>query len=288
MNQALPGSQTGPYPQFGSILVVEPRANSNYNALQFRSEKRVSQGLAFLAAYTWSRSIDDDSAVFSGSVGGGIPQDSYDFRADRGLSDFQVEHRFVLSYLYDIPLGAGRKWLNNPGVINRVFGSWQTAGIATMQTGSPFTVNMPAPQAGTSVTAFGFPGRPDLVSDPNQAGPVAANPGCSAPAQIHTPNSWFNPCAFVNPSGPYGTAGRNIVIGPGLNNLDFSLLKDIPFRHEGRRLEFRAEFFNLLNIPHFDIPGRAFGASSLGVVQSANEYGNRPPRQIQMGLKYIF
>jgi hypothetical protein len=244
--------------------------------------------LAFLAAYTWSRSIDDDSAVFSGSVGGGIPQDSYDFRADRGLSDFQVEQRLVLSYLYDLPLGAGRKWLNNPGIINRIFGSWQTAGIATMQTGSPFTINMPAPQAGTSITAFGFPGRPDLVGDPNKAGAVAANPGCSAPAQIDTPNSWFNPCAFASPSGPYGTAGRNTVIGPGLNNLDFSLLKDIPFRHEGRRLQLRFEFFNVFNIPHFDIPGHAFGESSLGVVQSANEYGNKPPRQIQLGLKYVF
>src|SRR5208337_265005 len=101
MNELNPSTQATPYPQFGSILVVEPRANSIYNALQFRSEKRVRQGLAFLAAYTWSRSIDDDSAVFSGSVGSGVPQNSYDFRLDRGLSDFQVEQRFVLSYLYD-------------------------------------------------------------------------------------------------------------------------------------------------------------------------------------------
>jgi hypothetical protein len=289
MNEVNPSTQATPYAEFGSILVAEPRANSIYNALQFRSEKRVSQGLAFLAAYTWSRSIDDDSAVFSGSVGSGVPQNSYDFRADRGLSDFQVEQRLVLSYLYDLPLGAGRKWLNNSGIINRIFGSWQTAGIATVQTGSPFTVNMPSSQAGTSITAFGVPYRPDQVGDPNKAGPVAANPGCSAPAQIRTPNSWFNPCAFASPQDPlWGTAGRNTVIGPGLNNLDFSLLKDIPFRHEGRRLQLRFEFFNVFNIPHFDIPGRTFAESSLGEVQSANEYGNKPPRQIQLGLKYIF
>jgi hypothetical protein len=296
MNELNPFTQITPYPQFGSVLVVEPRANSTYNALQFRSEKRVSQGLAFLAAYTWSRSIDDDSAVFSGSVGSGVPQNSYDFRADRGLSDFQVEHHLVLSYLYDLPLGAGRKWLNNPGIINRIFGSWQTAGIATMQTGSPFTINCAAEGCGTatagaetSITSFGVPYRPDLVGDPNKAGPVAANPGCSAPAQIRTPQSWFNPCAFATPQNPLlGTVGRNTLIGPGLNNLDFSLLKDFPFRHEGRRLQFRAEFFNLFNIPHFDIPNRTFPESLLGVVQSANEYGNKPPRQIQLGLKYIF
>jgi hypothetical protein len=257
--------------------------------LQFRSEKRVRQGLAFLAAYTWSRSIDDDSAIFSGSVGSGVPQDPYDFRLDRGLSDFQVEHRLVLSYLYDLPFGAGRKWLNTSGVINRLFGSWQMAGIATMQTGSPFTINMPSSQSGASITAFGIPYRPDLVGDPNKAGPVAANPECSAPAQLRTPNSWINPCAFGNPQNPLlGNAGRNIVLGPGLNNLDFSLLKDLPLGHEGRRLQFRAEFFNLFNIPHFDIPGRTFGEASLGVVQSSNLYGNKPPRQIQLGLKFIF
>ena len=184
MNEVNPFTQVTPYPQFSSILVVEPRANSIYNALQFRSEKRVRQGLAFLAAYTWSRSLDDDSAVFSGSVGSGVPQNSYDFRADRALSDFQVEHRFVLSYIYDLPFGVGRKWLSDPGKLSRLFGSWQTAGIATMQTGSPFTINMPSTQAGTTITSFGVPYRPDLVGDPNRAGPVAANPGCSAPDQI--------------------------------------------------------------------------------------------------------
>jgi hypothetical protein len=289
MNEENPFTQVTPYPAFNSILAVESRANSIYNALQFRSEKRVREGMAFLAAYTWSRSIDDDSAVFSGSVGSGVPQDSYDFRLDRGLSDFQVEQRFVLSYLYDLPFGPARKWLSNPGFFSHIFGSWQTAGIATMQTGSPFTVNMPASQAGTSITSFGVPYRPDLVGDATKGGSVAANPGCSAPNQVHTPNSWFNPCALASPLNPLlGTEGRNDLIGPGLNNLDFSMLKEIPFRHEGRRLEIRFEFFNLLNIPHFDIPGRTFDTSALGVVQSANEYGNKPPRQIQLGLKYIF
>jgi hypothetical protein len=129
-------------------------------------------------------------------------------------------------------------------------------------------------------------------------------PGCHstqsqgglAADSVHTPQSWFNPCAFDTPQNPLlGTAGRNVVIGPGLNNLDFSLLKDIPFRHEGRRLQLRFEFFNVLNIPHFDIPGGAFALTSnsetvqgFGMVQSASKYGNKPPRQIQLGLKYVF
>jgi hypothetical protein len=162
------------------------------------------------------------------------------------------------------------------------------AGIASMQTGSPFTVNMGASGNATSISSFGVPYRPDLVGDPYKAGPVAANPGCTAPASVRTAQSWFNPCAFAAPAETYGSEGRNALTGPGLNNLDFSFLKDVPFRHEGRLLQFRAEFFNLLNIPHFDIPGHTFGESSLGVVQSSNLYGDRPPRQIQIGLKYIF
>jgi hypothetical protein len=295
-------NETGIYPQFSSVLVVESRANSIYNALQFRSEKRVRQGLAFLAAYTWSRSIDDDSAVFSGSVGSGVPQDSANPGLDRGLSDFQADHRFSFSYLYDLPFGMNRKWFNNPGVLSRTFGSWQMAGIATMQTGSPFTVNMGASGTRTSITSFGVPYRPDLIADPNKAGPVMAssNPLCHstvsqggiAPDTIRTPTAWFNPCAFDSPQNPLlGTEGRNVLIGPGLNNLDFSLFKDFPFRHEGRKLQVRGELFNLFNIPHFDIPGtpgRTFGVSSLGTVQSANAYGNRPPRQVQLGLRYVF
>jgi len=78
------------------------------------------------------------------------------------------------------------------------------------------------------------------------------------------------------------------LIGPGLNNLDFSLVKDIAFRHEGRRLQVRGELFNLFNIPHFDIPGRSFSGSGFGVVQPANEYGSKPPRQVQLGVKYLF
>lgn len=299
MNQTNPETGTVPFMQFSSVLLVDSYANSSYNALQFRSERRVRQGLAFLAAYTWSRSIDDDSAVFSGSVGSGLPQDSYNVRLDRGLSDFHAEHRLSFSYLYDLPFGAKRKWINRPGMAARLFGAWQMAGIVTMQTGSPFTINMPPSQSGASITSFGVPYRPDLVANPNQAGPVMANsnPACSsttsqggmAPDRIGTPQSWYNPCAFDSPQNPLlGTAGRNILIGPGLNNLDFSLLKEVPFRHEGHRLQFRAEFFDLFNTPHFDIPGRTFGSPSLGVVQSANARGNKPPRQVQLGLKYIF
>jgi hypothetical protein len=101
--------------------------------------------------------------------------------------------------------------------------------------------------------------------------------------------SWFNTCAFVQPpAGQFGNAGRNILTGPGLRNLDFSLSRSIPLRGDKYHPQFRGEFFNMLDHPNFDIPNYVFGDPTFGEVLSANAYGNKPPRQIQLGLKYVF
>lgn len=238
-------------------------------------------------------------SVFSGNVGSGLPQDSQNLRAQRGLSDFHASHRFVFSSIYDLPFGAGRRWFNSPGLRTRLLAHWQLSGILTLQSGQPFTVNLGASQSQTAITAFGVPERPDLVVNPFQPGPVPANPnpGCRltqsqgglAADVVRQPQSWFNPCAFAAPQpGRFGNAGRNILIGPGFHNLDFSLAKNIPFRTEGRRLQLRAECFNLSNHPNFDIPNHSMDAPTFGQVLSANAYGTKPPRQIQLGLKYVF
>ena len=140
--------------------------------------------------------------------------------------------------------------------------NWQAGGIVTAQTGSPFTVVLGGAPA-ASAAAFGNPERPDLVGDPSKAGPVAANPTCQAPAQVRTPLNWFNECAFAAPAqetfGPaFGTEGRNILTGPGYTDIDFSFSKSIPLRGESHRLQFRGDFFNLLNHPNFDLPIRMF------------------------------
>lgn len=299
LNQPRPGAAAGPYPQFSSILQVESRASSSYHAMQFRSERRVAEGLALLAAYTWSKSIDDLSAVFSGNVGSGLPQDSENTRAERGLSDFHTHHRLAFSGLYDLPLGAGRRWFTRPGLPRRILGFWRAGGILTLQTGRPFTVNRGATLAGTALSAFGVPDRPDLLADPFRPGPVPhhsdracrATPsqGGRAAGYVRRPESWFNPCAFADP-GParFGSAGRNILTGPGFHNLDFSLSRNIPLGDEGRSLHLRIESFNVFNHPNFDIPNRTFDAPAFAQVQSANAYGNKPPRQTQLGLKFIF
>lgn len=303
LNQTNLFTGENPYPQFSSILDVESRSDSRYHALQFRSEKRVSQGLGFLASYTFSKSIDDVSAALGGSVGSGLPQDSNNLRGERAVSDFDARHRAVLSMVYDLPFR--RKSAKPGGLARFLLSNWQTAGILTAQSGSPFTVNLPyCLQDQGAAAAFGAPCRPDLIANPMKAGPVMANSnarchqtvlqGGLAADAVGTPQSWFNACAFDTPPTTgagfteFGTAGRNILTGPGLANLDFSVSKSFPLRAEGRRLQLRGEFFNTFNHPNFDIPSHVFGTANFGQVLSANAYGNRPPRQIQLGLKYVF
>ena len=305
LNQQDPATGLYPYPQFASILYVGADAASSYHSLQLRSEKRTRSGLSLLLSYTYSKSFDDISSVFGGSVGSGLPQNSYDLPADRGPSDFNAVNRFIGSFVYDLPLV--KLWAHGPGWSARILGNWQASGIVTAQTGSPFTVVL-AGGTSSAAAAFGNPARPDLLGNPFVAGPVAANPGCEAPSQVKVPQTWFNPCAFVNPpvgavqgTFLYGNEGRNILTGPGFTNLDFGLAKSMALRNENHRLMFRGDFFNLFNHPNFDIPGHVFncpvtsqncgqpyGGGSFGKVLSADNYGDKPPRQIQLSMRYIF
>jgi len=294
-----------PYGQFSSVLFVGSNADSSYNSLQLRSERRVSHGLAFLAAYTYSKSIDDISSIFGGNSGSGLPQNSANIRGDRGRSDFDTRHRLSLSYLYDLPLR--RFWSQGGSWRQRLFDHWQAGGILSAQTGSPFTVVLAGSPA-ASAAAFGNPARPDVVGNPNKGGTVAANPYCVAPAQVGTVEDWFNPCAFAQPAQEtfglaFGTEGRNALIGPAYANLDVSLAKSIALRGESHRLLLKGEFFNLLNHPNFDTPNHVFdtapcptatnlnlfcAAGNFGSILSANAYGNKPPRQTQLSVKYVF
>jgi len=300
LNQLDPN--TGPpYPQFASILFVESNANSSYNSLQLRSEKRTSHGLSLLLAYTYSKSFDDISSVFGGSVGSGLPQNSRDLAAERGPSDFNAVNRFSGSFVYDLPLQ--RLWAHGPNWSAHLLDGWQASGILTAQTGSPFTVVL----AGASTSAgaaFGNPARPDLIASPYLAGPVAANPdplcqstisqGGLAADQVRVPQSWFNPCAFVFPSPgvipttfEFGNEGRNILTGPGYTQLDFGLSKSMAIK-EDHRLQLRGDFFNLFNHPNFDVPAHVLGTSNFSKILSANAYQTKPPRQIQLSVRYSF
>lgn len=296
-NQPVPGS-SAPYPQFGPIRLIAADGSSNYNVLELRAERRLAKGPTFLAAYTWSKSIDDTSSLFGSAAAPAFPQNSYDLRAERGLSDFNSGQRFVLSAIYPTPRRVTNSNSSAGRFANAVFGAWQLSAIVTVQSGHPFTVNRGVDQS-HSGTTLGYFDRPDVIANPFRAGPVPANPNpaCSktisqgglAADVVLEPESWFNMCAFAAPSTvSFGNEGRDALIGPGLAQLDLEMMKSFPLGGENRRLELRAQAFNLLNHPNFDLPNANFDSAAFGAIQSANAFGNEPPRQIQLGLRYAF
>jgi hypothetical protein len=252
--QFVPGNSTPrnidqrrPYaPAFGQILNYQSTFDSNYHALQLTVNKQLSRGLSFLAAYTWSKTIDDGSfptgrrAIRAGT----IAQNQDDLRAERGLSIFDIRHRFVISYLWEIPVFRSQR-----GVVGRVLGGWQLNGITTFQSGRPFIVQDSSDPNLDGVASD----HPDVIRNPN------------LPADQQKVDRFFDTSAFVRvPPGTnrFGTAGRNIVIGPGYNNFDVSLIKNIHFG-ERAGAAFRWEVFNLFNHANFDNPGGGAPANDI-------------------------
>lgn len=262
-----------PNPFFDDINLIESRASSTYHSLQARFQQRLSMGLALLGSYTWSKSIDDASNFFSSAGDPNFPQNSYDLRAERGLSNFDVRQRLSVSYSYDLPFGRGRAYAHDRGFLTTLLTGWQTYGIVTAQTGRPFTVALiqefDNSGTGRSSLGFGANDRPNLVGDPN-SGP-------------RTPERWFNPAAFAFPApGTFGNAGRNILTGPGYQNVNASLVKNTALG-ERVSLQLRAEVFNLFNHPNLNLPDNFLGSPTFGQVTSA-----RDPRHIQFGAKLLF
>jgi hypothetical protein len=236
-------------------------------------QQRLSTGLSMLGAYTFGKSLDDASGFFTSSGDPNFPQDSNNPGAERGRSNFDVRHRMSVSYSYALPFGAGKRWLSNGGAAAAIFGAWESFGIVTLQSGRPFTVALQSTldNSNTGFANLGFNGndRPNLVGNPKLSNP--------------TPERWFNTAAFTTPAfGTFGSAGRNIVDGPGYANVNFSLLKNIGLT-ESVKLQFRAESFNLFNRVNFDLPDNFVGSPSFGRIRSAQQ-----PRRIQFGLKLLF
>jgi hypothetical protein len=279
---------------------------SNYNSLQTSFEKRFAKGLQFQIAYTYAHSIDIASNANLGPT-----QNNSDFRyfrnpeAEYGNSDFDVRHRLGLNSIYELPFGHGKRFLGNAsGFANQAIGGWQIANIVSISTGNWFTVlDSNGNFANADGGAGGVSQRPDQVGDPNRAGIVPGNTefsGCQvlasqgglAPDKIHTPTAWFNTCAFQDPPlGSFGNVGRNTIQAPGYKTWDFSVFK---FFHTSERtdLEFRGEFFNLLNHTNFLFadsgPQNGNNATILGTQQFGNLTAARPPRLIQFALKFSF
>jgi hypothetical protein len=266
-----------------AIDTFRSNAESNYNSLQVRLQKRYSHGLQYEAAYTWSHALDNASSASLGSVNNGDFQDQRFPNQNYGSSDFDVRQRFVFSYVYDLPFGRGRMFAQNAsGVVNRIIGDWQMSGVFSAATGNYYTATDINSVSGSDCggTVGYYCSRPNMVGNPN--------------AKPCIPGTLFNTCAFADNTilGTFGNAPRNNIKGPGYTEWDTSLVKQIPIK-EQMHFEFRAEFFNILN--HVNYLFGQFGAISaeptpleLGQSGFGFPLAARAPRQIQVALKFYF
>lgn len=259
-----------PFPNYGDVLRFSFRENSNYNALQLRVDRRFEQGLSFLVSYTFSKSIDTASGGFFTTS----HQDRNNLDGERGRSNFDVRHMFILSHTYDLPFGRGKALLGNvTGALDKFISGWQVNGILTFASGQPFGALVDGDNA--VIGGFYAP-RANRLRDGN------------LPPGQRTPNRWFDTSAFATPPrGTFGNSGRNILDGPGTKLYDFSLFKNT-YVGERVNVQFRTEVFNIFNHPNFLAPlGTGFdkvnAPASFGIITQA-----RNAREIQFGLKVIF
>lgn len=282
-NQARPGpgsfASRQIWPTFGTLYYQDYNSNANYNSLQTKIQRAYSNGFSFLASYTWSKTIDDGGGTFVGEGGRGFEfQDTYNRGADRGLADQDIRNRFVISYVYQLPFGRGRQFMNQNRIADAVLGQWQAQGITTFQSGSPVGVGQSCNRANTNAGSM----RPDLLHNPNDL--PARRPHA---AEV---DEWFDTTAFVNvcpgASGPFsfGNAGRNMVIGPGEDESDFGIAKDLLLFSDVRKLQFRAEAFNLFNHPVFGQPAGTAGNDNFGRIAGTTI----DARELQFAMKLYF
>jgi hypothetical protein len=287
-------------PPFGPFTTVDSNndvGSASYTSLQVKAEtKNARHGLYALISYTYSKTLDsglpDGLGTNPGATYWPLPGSN---GTDWGLSQIDLSQNFTGSVIYDLPFGKGKKFGSNwNGAANEILGGWQTNVIVRATSGFPlFVVN----SNNASGVNFQWNGntlnRPNEVGDPLKPGPVAGNPGCVAPAQVHTLANWFNPCAFMPaPAGELGNASRAPLYGPDFVNVDFSVIKNFPISfRESMNLQFRAEFFNLFNHAQFFLPG--LSGSGMQDINSATSFGVTSatvnnPRVIQFALKLTF
>jgi hypothetical protein len=264
-----------PYPQYTGINAFRvPYGFSIYHGGTLKADKRFSSGLSFLAAYTWSKLIDDVSTTVGFLGQASTRQDAYNRAAERAIGSQDIAHRFVASFVYDLPIGRGkslgRDW---SGPLNWVLGGWQFNGIVQFQSGVPMLIT----QGANNVGLFNPSQRPTWNGkDPNLEGSKAEKLA-----------RWFDTSAFsITPAFTFGNTPRvmpNLRMD-GEKNFDLSLFKNNYFNEGKWNVQFRAEFFNAFNRVRFAGPGGAYDSGNFGVVGGQ---GNGP-RQIQLALKLIF
>jgi hypothetical protein len=266
-----PGSVNSrrPNPLFGVIRTVADDEVANYESMSTILRQRMTHGLQMLASYTWSHTLD----ASTDSNGGGTSMIPYNWHDDYGNSNWDIRHRFVASFVYDIPFFS----VSNP-VLKAVLTKWQGNGIVTLQTGVPFNVSTGTDTANTNDSGTW---RPDLVHTPTDNCGRGHLVGCIDPTAFTVAD--LNP---IVPNFAYGNAGRNLLHGPGAETVNFSLFKNFPLK-ERLKLQFRFETFALFNHTNFANPSSTINTSAFGNITSLNSTAPGT-RNIQFGLKLQF
>jgi len=258
-----------PWPEYDIVQEVDGSVNSNYHALSFKAERRFTGGLTFLTGFTWSKSIDNGSAIRTSGGDRLFPADTYDLARERGLSQFHTGRRLVAMFVYELPFGAGKPLFGSGGLLGKIAGGWSIGSMVTFSDGSPSVVGSIGDRNNTRV-----PNYPDATG----ISPIEENP---------TPERFWKVEAFDTTNRDLqfreGNVGRTVLTSPGFKNWDFSAFKNVRIR-EGHQLQFRFEAFNFSNHPNWHSPdNNARNLSSFGRI-----WGAKAMREIQFGLKYLF
>jgi hypothetical protein len=249
---------------------------ADYHAFQVSVDKRYSGGLAYQVAYTFSKALTENDGWF-GAEGKNVA-DPYNPRASLSPAGYNLPHVLTVNSNYELPIGRGKRYSSGSHVVDAIIGNWQLNGIFTIRSGQPYSVITSNDQANTGNAGWAGYEQANLVGDPNSG-------SCPGGAAVHTQTCWFNISAFELPAkGTFGNNRPNGFQSQRFWNVDFSVFRQFPLWSENRRLEFRAEAFNLFNTVIFGTPNGDISGSGFGLVtNTANS-----PRVMQFGLKVIY
>ncbi len=268
-----PNVRTFPFRQYSNIFQAAFVSNSNFNSMVLVVRKRPSYGLSFTVSYELSKSLDDNSSFFPTDGATGAYADTRNRKLDYSLSSFDVRHRVIVSWVYELPVGPHRALFGRAdGFVCQVVGGWTLSGITSYGSGFPFTVRASSDTDFSGLNQQSLAGFSDRVN---------LKPGVSTvPTNMSDPDHSFDPTVFAFPgAGSVGNVGRNTLIGPSFIGQDFAVLKNFPIR-ESRRVQFRAEFFNLFNHANFKLPESRLDQSGVGKIGDTFD-----PRLIQFSLR---
>lgn len=289
------GDEPRPNPNWADVEFKTAGSSSWYNSMQFQLTKRVSRGLQFTSSYTYSKLLDETQGQFQGPEGlGAVGDDPSNRRHDRGRAEFDIRHQWRLNALYRFPSPLTGHW-------GKIGNGWWTGAILTWNSGIPFAPRLATQRSRSAVLGpNGGDRRPHLVAGFNREditrGTSRGCDGVPAGTKLGTPERFYDPCAFaIQPIGFLGNASRGTISGPNFSTLDLSLAKDtpLPFLGERASLQFRAEFFNILNHPSFGLPERVVftgradrepARATAGQITSTFSQS----REIQLALKIVF